>query len=339
MDMAKIAFFGVKPWEKNYIEKKLAELSIGGAAYFEEALSKEHIPAQTDFEIISIFVDSVFDASVCENFNNLKFIAARSTGFDHIDIKLCGEKGIIVSSVPSYGENTVAEFAFALILDLSRKIYKSFDQIRETGSFSVESLQGFDLMGKTLGVVGTGRIGKHVIKMAKGFDMNVVAFDIYPNQDLAKEFGFQYFSLEELFSQSDIVTLHVPYSAETEHLINDRTLALMKKGSYLINTSRGGVVDTEALVKAIQSGHIAGAGLDVLEEEGVIKDEIDFLFHGHPEEHNLKTIISNHILIDLPNVVITPHNAFNTKEALERILDTTILNIKNFIDGKPTNTI
>jgi D-lactate dehydrogenase len=332
-------FFGVKPWEKEYLKRKLAGAG-GSAVYFsEDIISKDHLPEETDFDAISIFVSCPVDAAVIKRLPKLKFIATRSTGFDHIDLAACKERGITVSSVPFYGENTVAEFTLGLLLALSRKIPAAWDQIRETGSFSVENLQGFDLRGKTLGVLGTGRIGRHVVKMAMGFDMKVVAFDPTPNAALAAELGFSYVSLEELLEQSDAVTLHVPYSPETHHLINDRTIALMKRGAYLINTSRGGVIDTEALVRGLQSGQVGGAGLDVLEEEGVIKDELDFLSHGRPDEHNLKTIIADHILMDMPNVIVTPHNAFNTREALERILDTTVENIKGYIENRPVNIV
>jgi D-lactate dehydrogenase len=276
----------------------------------------------------------VFDA-----FPNLHYIMARSVGYDHIDIKEAKRRGIVVSNIPSYGDQTVAEFTFALILALSRKIFLSFDRIRETGSFSTEGLRGFDLEGKTLGVVGTGKIGKKVIELARCFRMNIIAFDLFPDVEFAKNSGFAYVSFDELLSQSDIVTLHVPYMKETHHLMNAESLAKMKKGSYLINTSRGGVVETQALMSALRGEHLAGAGLDVLEEELVIKDELEFIAKGNITEHNIKTILANHVLINLPNVVITPHNAFNTREALLRILETSVHSIKGFIESSPINVV
>ncbi|MFH1759054.1 MAG: NAD(P)-dependent oxidoreductase, partial [Patescibacteria group bacterium] len=184
-----------------------------------------------------------------------------------------------------------------------------------------------------------GNIGKHVIHYANAFGMKVIAYDKFPNKELAVTENFSYVKFDDLLKKSDIVTLHVPYLKSTHHLIDKKALSNMKKDAYLINTSRGAVVDTEALVEALQKKKLGGAGLDVLEEEGVTKDEMTFLFHGHPKEHNLKTILANHILIDMPNVIITPHNAFNTREALYRILDTTVENIKEFIKGKPINII
>ena len=297
------------------------------------------MPPQTDFEMISVFVDSELTAEVLEKFPNLKLIATQSTGFDHIDLEYCRSKNITVSSVPSYGENTVAEYAFALILCLSRKIYEGYDRLREIGSFSFEGLRGFDLKGKTIGVIGTGHIGRHVIKIAKGFEMNILAYDPMPTPRFAEETGFTYLSFEEVLAKSDVVTFHVPLTEQTRHMVNERTLNLMKKGAYIINTSRGGIVDTQALVKALKEGRLGGAGVDVMEEEDVLKDEMTFLMKGREEEHNLKTILADHILIDTPNVIVTPHNAFNTDEALQRILDTTMANISGFIRGAPLNVV
>lgn len=335
----KIGFFGTKLWEKDYIESHKAKMPGAQLAFKEEILSEEHSPRETDFDAISVFVDSMVTKNVLEKLPNLKFIATRSTGYDHIDIAAAKTRGVAISSVPSYGGNTVAEMAFGLILTLSRKIYEGFDRIRETGNWSVEGLQGFDLRGKTIGVVGTGRIGKHSVAIAKGFGMNVVAHDVFPDEKLAKESGFKYLPLDELLAESDIVTLHVPCLPETEHLMNKKRLMKMKKGALLINTSRGAVVETAALVEALKTGHLGGAGLDVLEEEGVVKDEMDFLVSGKAEGHDWKTIIANHVLIDMPNVIITPHNAFNTKEAIERILDTTIENIAGFLRGETVNLV
>lgn len=334
-----IAFFGTKPWEQEYIESQKAKLAGAALWFTEEILSDDHPPKETDFDAISVFVDSQVTKAVIDRLPILKFIATRSTGFDHIDMTATKEKGITVSSVPSYGANTVAEMAFGLILTLSRKIYESYDRIRETGNWSVEGLRGFDLMGKTLGVVGTGKIGRHAIAIAKGFGMRVVGYDPMPNLRLAAEFNFPYKPLNDLLEESDIVTLHLPYTPETHHLMDDIRISMMKKGALLINTARGGIVETSALVKALQSGHLGGAGLDVLEEEGVIKDEVDFLVSGKSEGHDWKTVIANHVLIDMPNVVITPHNAFNTKEAIERILDTTIDNISGYINGEIINKV
>ncbi|MFA6077571.1 MAG: hydroxyacid dehydrogenase [Candidatus Paceibacterota bacterium] len=338
--MTKVSFFGVKQWEEEYLKEKMSQ-SVPGVemSFSTEILDKSHTPADAGADIVSIFVDSTVDSEVISKFPNLKFIPTRSTGYDHVDLATCKEKGITVSSVPSYGENTVAEFAFALILSLSRKIFEGYDRIKEKGSFSFDGLQGFDLRGKTIGVVGTGHIGRFSINIAKGFGMNIVAYDPYPNEQLAKELGFEYKSFDDLLSASDVVTIHVPYLPTTHHMFNEQKFSLMKKTAILVNTSRGPIIDTQALVKALKDGTIAGAGLDVLEEEAVIKDEMEFLKKGSGEGHDLKTIVANHVLIDLPNVVMTPHNAFNTGEALRRILDTTVENIKNYLAGTPSNVV
>lgn len=337
----KTAFFGLSVDDEKYIQDKIVRENISvEPIFFREPLGTDgtNVPASAqDAEIISVFVDCVVDKQAILMFPNLRCIATRSTGYDHIDLATASERKITVVYVPSYGENTVAEFTFGLILNISRKIGLAYDQLREEGSWETNGLLGFDLQGKTLGVVGTGRIGRHVVRIAKGFEMNVVAFDSHPDEKFSKEAGFVYLSLEKLLAESDIVTLHVPYMKETHHLIDAKALSAMKKGAYLVNTSRGAVVDTQALVHSLMEKHLAGAGLDVLEEEGVIKDELDFLAHGHPEKHNLKTVLANHALIDMPNVIVTPHNAFNTREALNRILETTVSNIENFLADQPTN--
>jgi D-lactate dehydrogenase len=343
----KIAFFEIEPWEIDYIKPKIAGPELFFSA---EKLNKDNLDAvlrqaqDRNFDIISVFVGSGVDKEVINALPNLKLTTTRSTGFDHIDITSLKQKGIKAGYVPGYGDNTVAEFAFGLILNLSRKIYEAYDRIRETGSFSLEGLRGFDLNGKTIGIVGTGRIGCYAIKIAHGFGMNVIAHDAYPKPELCSQLNFKYVPLDELLAQSDIISLHVPYlppstisgQTTTHHLINKDNIAKIKKGALLINTSRGAVVETEALVKALSEGILGGAGLDVLEEEGAAQDEKALLLYGRPEEHNLKTVLANHVLIDMPNVIITPHNAFNTQEALKRILDADIENIKNFIEkGEP----
>jgi D-lactate dehydrogenase len=323
-----IAFFQIEDWEIEHIKQQLAG---HGLFFSKEKLNAETLPEKRDFEIISVFVGSDIDRAVLGAFPNLKLVTTRSTGFDHVDLEMTKAMNIATGYVPGYGDNTVAEFAFGLILALSRNIYASVDRLRETGVYSYVGLRGFDLQGKTIGVVGTGRIGQHVIKIAKGFGMQVVACDAFPKAELATELGFEYVPFDDLIGQADVITLHVPYLPSTHHLINMGNIGKIKKGAILINTARGAVVETDALVKALSDGILGGAGLDVLEEEGVLADEKTLVLYGHPEEHNLKTVLENHVLIDMPNVLITPHTAFNTQEALQRILDTDICNIQEFI--------
>jgi D-lactate dehydrogenase len=331
----KIAIYETKDWESEHIRQKLLGQEL---FFYQQALNPRNL-SSTDAEILVPFVGCELSAAVLKHFGKLKFIATKSTGFDHIDLAFCRQKEIPVSNVPTYGENTVAEFAFALMLALSRKLYPALKRVKEEGDFSYEDLTGFDLKGKTLGVVGTGHIGVHVIRIAFGFDMKILAFDPHPNQQLVKDFGVRFLDLPELLKNSDIVTLHVPYLPATHHLINRDNVKLFKPGSWLINTARGGLVETSALLQALGSGQMAGAGLDVLEEEGFVKDEMSLLNSGHPSREELKTVLADHELMRMKNVLITPHNAFNTKEAVERILDTTIANIESFIKGEPMNLV
>lgn len=338
----KIAFFEIENWGIPYIKTRInADIDAdkrGFDLFFsKEKLNKDNLPQERDFDIVSVFVGSQIDKNVIDAFPNLKLITTRSTGFDHIDLNATKEKNISVAYVPGYGDNTVAEFAFGLILTLSRKIYEAYNRLRETGSFSSEGLRGFDLAGKTIGIIGVGRIGRHMIKIANGFNMNVIACDSFPKEELCRQLSFKYVSLDELLANSDIISLHVPYLPSTHHLINTANVSKIKPGAIVINTARGAILETDALINGLNSGIIAGAGLDVLEEEGFLGDEKSFVLNDKEEGHNLKIVIQNHVLIDMPNVIITPHNAFNTQEALQRILDADIENIKSFIEkNKPT---
>ncbi len=332
----KIGFFELEGWE----ETRLRERFTGHELRFSnDKISGTELPPQTDFDAISVFVNSEITAGLLARFPNLKYIATRSTGYDHIDIAACNARGIKVGFVPGYGDNTVAEFAFGLMLNLTRKMYRAIDQVKESDSFSLTGLRGIDIKGKTLGVLGTGRIGKEAITIANGFGMKVVAYDPYPNPEAAKALGFSYAPIEEVLGNADIVTIHCPLTAETRHLINKDTIRFMKRGSYLINTARGGIVETAALVAALMDGTLAGAGLDVLEEEGDVHDEMKLMGAKELHEEKLRVLLQNHSLIHMANVLITPHTAFNTQEALERILNTAIESMAAFIAGSPTNLI
>lgn len=324
----KAIFFNFDRWGddgKNYMlaSQKLKDAQVE-ASFFDTILDQTHIPQATDADILGVFSDSTVDAPVIGALPGIKFITTLSTGYDHIDVKAAQEKGMMVASVPAYGENTVAEFAFALLLSFSRKVGEARARLRDERQFNTMGLTGFDLGGKTIGVIGTGHIGKHAIQMAKGFDMQVIAFDAYPDNAFAQKMNFTYVTLEELLAKSDIITIHCPYLPSTHHLINQGNVGLIKKGAYLINTARGAIVETAALIGALKSGQLGGAGLDVLEEEPAMK---------------AGDMSIDRELIMMPNVIVTPHNAFNTKEAFIRILDTTIDNIVGFVNGTPINTI
>ncbi len=330
----KIGFFEIKSWEKKYLRRKLKRHYL---EFYKEPLDLEKTKKIRDFEAISIFIYSKINKQIIRKLPKLKLVATRSTGFDHIDLKECKSRKITVCNVPFYGEHTVAEHTFALILSLSRNIHKSYMRtIRD--DFSIDGLEGFDLKGKTLGVVGAGHIGLHLIRMAKGFGMNVLAYDTHQDRFLAEVLGFKYASLKEVLKGSNIITLHLPHNKFTHHLINKDTIKLIKKGAILINTSRGGIVDTEALIEALDKKILSGAGLDVLEGEELIKEEKQLLYDPKKLQA-LGNLVKDHILLRKDNVVFTPHIAFYSQEALERILETTTQNIINFLSGKPQNIV
>jgi len=328
--MKKIAFFEVTQKEKNYLRKKFKK-DYEVLIYTEE-LNSNSADSIKNVDVISPFIYSKIDSKVLSKANKLKLIATRSTGFNHIDIKTAEKKNISVTNVPYYGENTVAEHTFALILALSRRLHKAY--VRTINNdFTLPGLQGFDLKGKTLGVIGAGSIGVHVIKIAKGFGMKVIASDAKPNHILEELLDFKYVSLDELLQNSDIVTLHCPYNAHTHHLINMNNISKVKKGTLFINTARSGIIEPQALYHAIEKGIFSGAGLDVFEGEELLKEENQMLTKNVSVEH-LEAILKRNILLRNENVIITPHMAFDSIEAVERILDTTIENIISFFDGK-----
>lgn len=329
-------FFESVPWENRFLARALKSAHVT-ARFVPKPLLDDTFTAASSVEIISVFIYSKLSASVLRRLPKLRLIATRSTGYDHIDLSECKKRKITVSNVPSYGENTVAEHTFALILALSRNIHKAYVKTIK-GDFSLQGLQGFDLKGKTLGIIGAGHIGLHVIKMAKGFGMKVLVFDVKKNVFLSEVLDYSHVPLEELLRSSDIVSLHTPYMPQTHHLMNRNTFAMMKRGALLINTARGALVDTDALVWALDQGIVAGAGLDVLEGEDLVKEERQLLSKDFSKAR-LATALRNHILLHRENVVITPHIAFDSREALQRILQTTINNISSFLAGTPVNTL
>jgi len=331
----KIAVFEVEDWERDAFQPLQGEHDI---TFLNEPLSAANVRRYADAEVVSTFIYSNLSRIVLEQLGQLKLIATRSTGFDHIDADYCRERGIIVANVPTYGDTTVAEHVFGLMLAISHNLVNAVDRTRR-GDFTLRGLQGFDLRGKVLGVVGTGSIGLCVIRIANGFGMEVVAFDVRHNDEAAQELGFRYVEMDELLAVSDVITLHVPFNPKTYHLINAEAFAKMKDGVVLINTSRGRIVDVQALVRAIGERKVAAAGLDVLPEEPTIREEAELLRSMFHEEHDLQAILAGHILLRLRNVIITPHTAFYTREAVHRILETTVENITRFAEGSPQNVV
>ena len=330
-----IAFFEIEDWEKVLFQQALAGYSL---SFFPEPLGPSQAHLLSETEILSPFIYSKLTADVLSELSKLKLIVTRSTGVDHIDRTYCRTHGIAVCNVPAYGVDTIAEHTFALILALSRKIIPAVEHTRR-GNFTLDGLRGFELAGKTLGIVGLGHIGKRVAELALSFKMNVIATTRTPKPDLEEELGIVRVDLSTLLAQSDIVSLHVPLTPETRYLINKTNIILMKKGSILINTARGAIVESEAILLALEQGILAGAGLDVLEQECALKEERELLTKEFLKTCDLKTQLLNHVLLTKENVIITPHNAFNSQEALEEIVQTTLQNITSYVSGKPENTI
>jgi D-lactate dehydrogenase len=331
----KIVFFETSEEDKNFFAEKLPQEQL---TFYPHKLSVENVDEAKDAEIICCRNGSECSQDVLSKLPSVKLLSTRSTGYDHIDLEYCKSHGITVCNVPEYGKYTVAEHTMALILAISRKIIQSVDRTRR-GDFRLEGLTGFELYGKTLGIVGVGSIGKAVIRLARCFGMKVLAMTAHPDEQLAKELGFTYVDLPTLLQESDIVSLHVPYTKQTHHLINKQNIYLFKRGSVLINTARGGVVDTEAIVMGLDQGILKAAGLDVLEEECAIMDETQLMTSEFLKTCDLKTQLLNHVLLQRENVIITPHNAFNSTEALRRILDVTVENITLFLRGRPQNIV
>lgn len=290
-------------------------------------------------DVLSVFVDIELTQKDIDKFPSLKLITARSTGYDYIDIKHARARGIDVSNVPSYGAHAVAEFAFALIFALSRRSYEAYHNLRLSGTIDISQYQGSTLHSKTIGIIGTGNIGRASISIAKGLGMKVCAYDAFPDQEYAQQLGFEYLSLDELLTSSDVVSIHVPLLPSTKHMIAKKELDLMKPEALLINTARGEIINTLDLVRALKEKRIAGAGLDVLEGERELKEEYSWLSQKQPDVNLFQNMLADHELIDMPNVIVTPHIAFNTKEAQDEIYRVTIENIIAHAQGKAINVV
>lgn len=327
-----IAFFELNEEEGNAFKK---ELKGNQVFFFNEILTNENVTKAKDCEILSVFIASKVSKEVLDSLPNLRLVVTRSTGFDHINLEECKKRKIRVCNVPTYGENSVAEHAFALLLSISRNVHKAYLRCL-TDDYDIHGLKGWDLQDKTIGVLGTGHIGQHVIRMAKGFGMNVIAYDLYQNKPLQKKLGFKYAKLDEVVKKSDVITLHLPYNKGTHHIIDEKMISKMKDGVIIINTARGGLIDTHALLKAIENKKIGGAGLDVIECEEIIHEDKSHLSKNRME---LKKRIDEYRLLKNENVVFTPHIAFFSQEALGRIHNTSLENIQMFLKKKLQNSV
>ena len=317
--MLRVAFFDTKPYDKIYFDALKDDFGIE-IEYFESKLSPRTAVMAKNVKAVVAFVND----DVCKETidvlkeNGVEIIAMRCAGYNNVDLAAAKDVMTVVR-VPEYSPHAVAEHTLALLLTLVRKTHKAYIRTRDF-NFSLSGFVGFDLYGKTLGAIGTGKIGKAFIDICKGMGMNVIAYDPFPSQ------GFiEYVSLEELFRRSDVISLHCPLTNETYHMINDYSIKLMKEKVYILNTSRGALIDTESLIDGIRSGKIGGAGLDVYEEES------EFFYEDLSESILKDDLLSR--LIMMPNVLITSHQAFLTHEALRKIAEITLSNIRSWFDG------
>lgn len=320
----KIAFFSTQPYDKEYFERYNTQHEI---IFFESRLTEQTANFAKGCDAICGFVNDQLNAAVLNTLKEIgiKIIAQRCAGFNNVDIAAAKEKNIAVVRVPAYSPHAVAEHALALIMTLNRKTHKAYNRVRE-GNFSLDRLTGFDLYSKTVGVIGTGKIGQCFACIMQGMGCKVVAFDIIINKEL-EALGIKYLTLQEVLQQGDILSLHCPLTEQTKHLINKNTLEIMKNGAMLINTSRGALVDTGAVIDSLKNGKLGYLGLDVYEQEEKL------FFHDLNE-----SVITDDILIRLlgfPNVLITSHQGFLTDEALTQIAIVTLQNISDFEAGMP----
>ncbi len=317
----KVAFFSTKSYDRTFFDEANKEYGHE-LVYFEPRLTQETLKLAQGFHAICIFVNDRLDADMLQQLSRsgTRMVALRSAGFNHVDLEAAQSSGITLARVPAYSPHSVAEHTVALLLGLNRKIHRAHARVRE-GNFSLEGLLGFDLSTRTVGVVGTGKIGLEVVKILKGFGCEILACDPFPNKECETQ-GAKYVSLADLFTGSDIITLHCPLTPETYHLIDAKSVAQMRNGVVLLNTSRGALVDTRAVVEALKAGRIGYLGLDVYEEEA------DLFFEDFSNELIQDDLFAR--LLTFPNVLITGHQAFFTDTALRNIANTTLANITEF---------
>ncbi|MEQ1861413.1 MAG: NAD(P)-dependent oxidoreductase [Chthoniobacteraceae bacterium] len=342
-----IYFVDIEPSDEAFYGECLAEQDLISVRRLAEV--------DSDAEIVCVFIDEKIDDPFLAAHPKLRLVATRSTSVDHIDLPACERRGVRVCHVANYGEGTVAEHTFALMLALARRLREIMD-LPKAGRFSYEATRGLELHGKTLGLVGMGRIGRRVAVLANAFQMRVIASDIDTPSDLAARLHFEWASFDELLARADIISLHAALTPQTYHLIDAASLARMKPGVLIVNTARGALIDTNALRAALESGHVGGAGLDVLQDERVLRQNADDLIaqdivrhlrsdaraseaHDANRIRELEELMLGDAILSRANVVFTPHVAFNTHEAARRMAETTAENIRAFLAGRPQNLV
>ncbi len=321
----RIAFFDAKSYDIESFNAVNKDYNFD-IRYYQERLSISTVPLAKGADVVCIFVNAECDAQVIDELvnNGVKLIALRCAGFNNVDLK-AAEGRIRVTRVPAYSPHAVAEYAVSLMLSLNRKIYRAVNRTRD-GNFTLNGLLGFDMYGKTAGVIGMGRIAKELIKILHGFGMNVMAYDLYPDHEFAKQYDVKVVSLDELYANSDIISLHCPLTSDTKFLINQDSIAKMKKGVMIINTGRGKLINTEDLIEGLRSKQVGSAGLDVYEEER------EYFYEDKSDKMIDDDVLAR--LLMVPNVVLTSHQAFFTAEALHNIAVSTLESVKEFAEGK-----
>ena len=326
MEKTRIIFFDIKDYDREFFEKYGKNYNYE-MSFFKSRLSLENVHLTKGYDVVCAFTNDDIGKETIDAMaeNGVRLLAMRCAGFNNVSLKDIHNRFKVVR-VPAYSPHAIAEYTVGLILAVNRKINKAYVRTRE-GNFSINGLMGVDLYGKTAGIIGTGKIGQILIKILKGFDMKVIAYDLFPNQKVAEELGFEYVSLDELYANSDIISLNCPLTKDTQYMINRRSMLKMKDGVILVNTGRGQLIDSADLVEALKDKKVGAVALDVYEEEE------DYFF-----EDKSTRVIEDDILgrlLSFYNVLITSHQAYFTKEAVEAITVTTLNNIKDFVEGKP----
>lgn len=326
----KIAFFGAKPYDIASFDKVNEQFGYD-IRYFKGHLNANNVMLTTGADVVCIFVNDSADREVVDALvkNEVKLLALRCAGFNNVDLEAAAGR-LPVVRVPAYSPYAVAEYTVALMLSLNRKIHRAYWRTRD-GNFSLNGLMGFDMHGKTAGIIGTGKIAKILIHILKGLGMRILANDLYPDEAFAKEEGFEYVPLDVLYRESDIISLHCPLTDQTRYLINEQSIAKMKKGVMIINTGRGQLIHTNALIEGLKEKQVSAAGLDVYEEEG------DYFYEDKSDKIIDDDVLAR--LLSFNNVIVTSHQAFFTKEAMYNIAETTMQNIEAFLHGQLQNEV
>lgn len=321
-----IAFFDAKPYDRESFDAVNGDYDYD-IRYFEHRLTAETAPLARDFPVVCAFVNDTLSGEVIHFLkkHGVKLVAMRCAGYNNVDLRAAW-KVMPVVRVPEYSPHAVAEHAVAMILTLNRKTHKAYYRTRD-GNFSISGLMGFDMAGKVAGIIGTGRIGRIAAKILRGFEMEVLAYDPFPDESLVREAGVKYVDIDVLYRRADVISLHCPLNKGTRHLINAETLAEMRPGVMIVNTGRGGIIDTKALIEALKTGKVGSAGLDVYEEES------EYFFEDFSSQVLTDDVLAR--LLTFGNVLITSHQGFFTAEALRNISQTTLQNIADFFAGKP----